>query len=203
MQRAALVGNDVVDLHDPGARDAHLRERLVRRVLAEPERARLASAEAPHALFWGLFAAKEAAFKVVAKLRPGAIFAHRAFEVGAALDHVRYDDLSLPLRVSFTSEHVSALAWTSASPALYGVVEAAGGADLGLVARAALAHALAARLGCAAAELSVVREPRPGSWDGYGPPGVMRRGERIEADVSLSHDGRFVAYAAVFGGIDL
>jgi phosphopantetheinyl transferase (holo-ACP synthase) len=197
MPRTALVGNDVVDLDDPGARGAHLRERLVQRVLTEPERARLASSEAPHALFWALFAAKEAAYKVVAKLRPGAAFAHRAFEVDAALGHVRYDGLCFPLRVRVTPEHVSALAWTSIAPALASVVEAKG-ADLGIVARAALTTALAERLGCAPAELTIVREPRPGSWDGFAPPRVLRSRKPLAADVSLSHDGRFVSYAVVF-----
>lgn len=198
MHRAALVGNDVVDLDDRDARGAHRRERLVQRVLAEPERARLASSEAPHALFWALFAAKEAAYKVVQKLRPGAAFAHRAFEVDAALDRVRYDDLCVPLRVCVTPALVSAIAWTSAPPALAGVVEAAEGADLGLVARAALIAALAERLGCDPDELSVVRAPRPGSWDGFAPPRVFRRGEPLAADVSLSHDGRFAGHAVVF-----
>ena len=197
MPTVALVGNDVVDLGDPDARGAHLRERLVQRVLSEPERARLASAGSPHELFWALFAAKEAAYKVVAKIRPGVVFAHRLFEVGPALEDVRYGDLRLPLEVSAAGDCVHALAWTSRAPELSGVATAAPGAALGLAARAALIAAVSRRLGCGAGELSVLRPEVLGGWDGLGPPQILRRGEPLDADVSLSHDGRFVAFAAV------
>lgn len=197
MPRAALVGNDVVDLDDPGARGAHLRERLLLRVLTEAERAWLASSSTPHSLFWALFAAKEAAFKVIAKLYPGAVFAHRAFEVGRELDHVRYGEVRLSLRSSVARDHVCALAWTAREPTLVGVERIADGADPSFAARAALISGLAEGLGCARAELSVNRAELPGSWDGFGPPRVLHRGEPLDADVSLSHDGRFVAFAAI------
>jgi phosphopantetheinyl transferase (holo-ACP synthase) len=195
-----LVGNDVVDLDEPDARGAHLRERLVHRVLTESERARLASSTAPHALFWMFFAAKEAAYKVVTKLRSDAVFAHRAFEVGPELEHVRYAELHLSLRSRIACDHVSALAWTAEEPTLYGVERIPERTDASLASRAALITALADRLGCARAELSVVRPALPGSWGGFGPPRVVRHGEPLAVDVSLSHDGRYAAFAAVVSG---
>jgi hypothetical protein len=44
----------------------------------------------------------------------------------------------------------------------------------------------------------VVRDPVPGAWDGFGPPRVEHRGQLMAGtDVSLSHDGPFVAVAAI------
>jgi hypothetical protein len=40
--------------------------------------------------------------------------------------------------------------------------------------------------------VDVLRDALPGSWDGFGPP----RLSDDSRDISLSHDGRFVAFAA-------
>jgi hypothetical protein len=64
-----------------------------------------------------------------------------------------------------------------------------------------LREIVAGVVGCAASEIDVVRDAAPGSWDGYGPPRLERHGARLEADVSLSHDGRFVAAAADVDGL--
>jgi phosphopantetheinyl transferase (holo-ACP synthase) len=66
-------------------------------------------------------------------------------------------------------------------------------------ARAVLRELVATAIGCRPAELAIVRDPSPGSWDGYGPPRVVRAGAPVEVDVSLSHDGGFVAAAALVG----
>jgi hypothetical protein len=49
--------------------------------------------------------------------------------------------------------------------------------------------AIAAALGVAPGELSIVREARI--------PRLWRHGEPVPIDLSLSHHGRFVAFAAV------
>ena len=68
---ASLVGNDVVDLRDPDIARHHERSRFVARVCTPDEVARVAASDDPHRVLWTLFAAKEAGFKVVAKLTPG------------------------------------------------------------------------------------------------------------------------------------
>ncbi|MBI2388045.1 MAG: 4-phosphopantetheinyl transferase family protein [Deltaproteobacteria bacterium] len=194
MVTAPLVGNDVVDLDDPAIATHHLRERFVHRVCHERERAMLARSDAPKALLWTLFAAKEAAFKIVAKLDPQAVFAHSRFVVANDLRAVVWGDLTLPLRVDVTDAWVHAVVCTARAPIC--AVEESGG-EPSVAARELLCRLVAAELGCVADDLAVVRDPRPGSWTGYGPPRLVSRdGRAIAADVSLSHDGRFVGCAA-------
>lgn len=193
------IGNDVVDLGDAAIAAAPLRERYVRRVLTDAECARLEKAADPKALFWAHFAAKEATYKAVAQVRPAPGFAHRRFLVAEDLASVRFDDLVLSSKVEVSAERVHAVAWLGEAPELAAVACIGDGADPGVAARTALCAALSERLGCALSELAVVRDAVPGSWDGYGPPRVEREGRPVPASVSLSHDGRFVAYAATSG----
>jgi hypothetical protein len=70
------------------------------------------------------------------------------------------------------------------------------GQDLGIAARRLLSTSLARHLGCSPAMLAVVRDPEPDAWDDLGPPRLLWYGVPLPTDVSLSHDGRFVAFAA-------
>jgi phosphopantetheinyl transferase (holo-ACP synthase) len=184
-----LVGNDVVDLDDAAITSSHLRARFVERVCHARERARVASALEPKVLLWSLFAAKEAAFKVVVKRGP-VVFAHRRFVVAEDLGSVGFEGLELRLRVQVTGACVHAVAWLGAAPTSSEVVCIGLREDPGRVARKALLASFGEVDG-----LEVVREPVPGAWDGYGPPRVRRSGFWLPVDVSLSHDGRFAAYA--------
>jgi phosphopantetheinyl transferase (holo-ACP synthase) len=191
-----LVGNDVVDLGDPAIAQSHLRARFVERVCCASERVALARASDPKRLLWSLFAAKEAAYKIAAKMGP-TVFAHREFVVAGDLTRVSYRDLVLRLRVDRHGDRIHAVASTTAAPILFAAMSTrAGGEDPGPAARRLLCAALAAKLGCEAAELAVIRERRVGAWDGFGPPHVVHRGAPIAADVSLAHDGRHVGFAA-------
>ncbi len=189
------IGNDVVDLGDPWAAGAHGRPRFVARVCAESERARLAVAADPCTLLWSMFAAKEAAYKVLSKLGRARIFAHRAIVTSEALDVVRWQGVSLALRVTAGDGWVHAVAFSGAPPAFAEVapVEAE---DASLAARRLLYARMAAETGCAPDDFRVVRDPRPGSFTGFGPPRLLFGTGPVHGDVSLSHDGRFVACAA-------
>ncbi len=179
-----MIGNDVVDLGDPMIAEHHLRPRFCARVLSEGERARLVSAADPKKLLWTLFAAKEAAFKVVEKLRGPTVFAHRSFVVAEDLRSVAYDGLRLELAIEAAEDQVHALAWTTGADTLHGVDTIQPSADPSLAARAGLLAALSQRLGCALAELEIVRAPAPDSWTGRSPPQLHRRGTRSPVDVS-------------------
>lgn len=188
-----LVGNDVVDLDDPAVAGSHLRARFVARVCSEAERAQLAASRDPKRLLWCLFAAKEAAFKVVSKLGVAGggapVFAHRRFEVAGDLRSVRYGALELTLRVTARGSCVEAVAWLGDVEPSASVAELKLDASPSTAARALLLESLGGE------GLEVVRAPRPGSWDGFAPPVVCRRGVPLGVDVSLSHDGRYVAFA--------
>ena len=187
-----MVGDDVVDLDDEAIAQHHLRARFLDRVLCPGERAALAAARSPKALLWSYFAAKEAAYKIVAKQTRSPIFAHRLFVVSDDLRAVTYEgqrfDLDVQLDDALRFVHAVATTRDSAC-VLRGVSDDGDG-------RALLCRAIAAHLGCAPTDLAVVRTPRAGSWDGFDPPRLLRNGHPIAIDVSLSHDGRFVSFAA-------
>lgn len=186
----------MVDLGDPVIADHHHRARFVARVLAAGERARLAAAADPKQLLWTLFAAKEAAYKVLVKLglEPG--FAHRRLEVAADLASVRYGERAVAVEVARGASWVHVVATEPRRAVLAAVAPLDPGDDAGAAARRLLCAAAARALGCAPDGLSVLRPRVAGAWDGRGPPALWRDGARCDADVSLSHDGRFVAHAA-------
>ena len=59
------VGNDVVDLKEPGNRGKSGDDRFLGRVFTAEERGLIAQAAAPDTRLWSLWAAKEAAYKAV------------------------------------------------------------------------------------------------------------------------------------------
>lgn len=193
------VGNDVVDLGDPAIAGPP-RLRFIERVCAEEERARIFAAPDPAVLLWTLFAAKEAAYKVIVKLGPRPPFAHRRFLVAADLAEVRYEAHTLALFVHRQGDRIHAVASTDALSPRWAAGEREGGDDPGMAARHLLCEMVAAHLHCAPDSLSVIRPPVPGSWDGFGPPRLERGGAILPIDISLSHDGRYVACAAALPG---
>jgi phosphopantetheinyl transferase (holo-ACP synthase) len=81
MRTDVVLGNDVVDLEEPRSVGKANDERFVARVLTDGERAGLERADDRDLELWSLWAAKEAAFKVVSKLRgTPPVFRHATFE---------------------------------------------------------------------------------------------------------------------------
>jgi phosphopantetheinyl transferase (holo-ACP synthase) len=193
------VGDDVVDLDDPFIAASHRRLRFVERVCGEIERASLDASRDPKTLLWIFFAAKEAAYKIVAKAGAPPAFAHRRFVVMPDLRSVAYDRLVFELRVDVDGACIHAVAWTGAGTLVTGQGLLEAGAVPGDDARRRLGDAVARSLGCARECLAVVREPAPGAWDGFAPPVLLRDGRPSGVDVSLTHDGRFVGFAAGVG----
>jgi phosphopantetheinyl transferase (holo-ACP synthase) len=191
---AQAVGNDVVDLDDPAILEHHRRERFVSRVCAPEERVRVGSALD----LWTLFAAKEAAYKALVKLGPSPGFRHREIVVSEDRRAVIWRGHVLAASVTSCDEYVHAIAWSAGAYRPSARVERARTSE-GDAARALLVNLLAAATHCEADDLAVVRDESPGAWDGLGPPRVEHRGMPMDIDVSLSHDGRFVAVAALLG----
>ncbi len=189
------IGNDVVDLGDRPTVTPRHRERFIQRVCSQSEQALLAREGASDRLLYSLFAAKEAAFKVVCKLGPVPVFAHRKFVVSDDLRSVTYGDWTLQLELDVDGERVHAVASTFFPPPRGTVARLQPGADQSVAARALLKGVVSRTFGCSVAQLDVVREPAPERWDGFGPPRVLLGGAPLPLDVSLSHDGGFVACA--------
>jgi phosphopantetheinyl transferase (holo-ACP synthase) len=212
------VGNDIVDLAAPGNLGKSGDGRFCGRVFTAEERALIAGAVRPDALLWALWAAKEAAYKAVSRGDPAVCSIPRQYcvvlETGntinrdsAPIYHREIGALSLfilagkvitprgelALRVALTADWVHALAAESAAAIerLCRCVKGLCGAgDPSAFVRRGLLREIARFLGCAAGDLSVVKDP-----GGPGAPGVLFHGRPLAAEVSLSHDGRFAAFA--------
>jgi phosphopantetheinyl transferase (holo-ACP synthase) len=194
-----LAGNDVVDLGDPANAGAHERARFIARVCGDEERAALAVAGDPGGLLWAFFAAKEAAFKLVCKVGSRPVFAHRHFTVDPSLAFVRYGAQSFPLSVERDGDRLHAVTWTGGERPIAVAAPIDPRADPSIAVRRLVAVSLARRFGSSPAMLAIVRDPAPEAWDDLGPPRLLRCGVPLDIDVSLSHDGRFAAFAACIG----
>lgn len=197
------VGNDIVDLAAPGNPGKSGDARFCGRVFTAEERDLLAGAARPDALLWALWAAKEAAYKAVSRDDPAVCSIPRQYRV--EINGINGDSAlfitgkvitprgELALRILLTADWVHALAAESeaALDRLCGCVEDLDGAgDPSAFVRGGLLREIAHLLGFAAGDLSVVKDP-----DGPGAPGVLFRGRPLATEVSLSHDGRFAAFA--------
>ena len=189
-----MIGNDVVDLGDPEVSAEGRHPRFDERVYSTAERASIEASGAPNRLRWILWAAKEAAYKVARKADERAIFSPPRFQV-----HV---DASLRGRVHFAGRDYSLLvdeapgrvhAIASETPLQEGnsltrVIAWDGGAPLaGKAVRALARREIAAALDLPAEELEIVREGRI--------PVLVLGGRALDVDLSLTHHGRFLAFA--------
>jgi phosphopantetheine--protein transferase-like protein len=235
LKTRSWIGNDIVDLAEPGVAGKERDARFMDRVFTPAERERILAAAAPTLALWKTWAAKETAFKIASKLREGVVFAHRKFEVvpdaageperalGEAIGlwaSVHFDDLEIRVRWEMALDYVHCVGQLARGEG----ANAAGGSDaarrprrllsgilhdgqsLGGVLTSAeqasvhsnaserarlLARRLMAKWDLQGAE--VVRLWR--TW-GWSPPVISHQGEPVAGfDVSLSHDGRFVAAA--------
>jgi phosphopantetheine--protein transferase-like protein len=231
------IGNDVVDLAEPGVAGKEHDCRFMTRVFTPEERERILAAAAPTLALWKTWSAKETAFKIASKLREGLVFAHQQFEVvpadageperlaGEAIGQwasVYFEDLEIKVRWETAREYIHCIGQLvpqgtaparSESDPLRGPRRVfAGIVSDGHALQGALSRAEAASVYSTASERArllarrlmdrweqhlqgaeVVRLWR--AW-GWSPPVISRQGQPVAGfDVSLSHDGRFVAAA--------
>lgn len=119
MDRA--VGVDVVDLADPRAAGRSGDQRFLDRVFSPHERERIRASPDPDLEVWILWAAKEAAYKVVSKLlAEPPVFRHAAFQVmdppGAGAARMVYGELELALDVGVDTRRVLVWGWNGQAP---------------------------------------------------------------------------------------
>ncbi len=193
-----MIGNDVVDLAHRGVQPGAQHPRFDARVFTEREQALIAG-DGTLRVRWVLWAAKEAAYKVAKKLDRAVVWAPVRFEV--ALDsraggRVRHGERDFALCVEESGEFVHALVQGGASVgAAHAGVAALARDDASGEARDFACGALAARLGVARERLTVAKRGRI--------PVLCADGEPARADLSLSHHGRFVAFACEVGSAAL
>jgi phosphopantetheinyl transferase (holo-ACP synthase) len=189
------VGNDVVDLADPETRLSGLHARWGERVFCAAEGVALEASRSRHQLHWALWAAKESAYKARKRLEPRAVFSPKEYEIelsplpspaGVARGRAchRGDVFDLEVRLHGESVHAVATSEDEAGARILWRVERALG-DPGVAVRRLAATAIGSALGLGPAGLRIVHRP----------PVATFRDRRIDVGVSLSHHGRFVAFA--------
>jgi hypothetical protein len=207
------VGNDIVDLAAPGNPGKSGDGRFCSRVFTVEERARIAGAAQPDALLWALWAAKEAAYKAVSRRDPAVCSIPRQYHVEINGDSALFISQSiinralspfiagkvitprgeLALRIERTADWVHTLVAESEEvlDRIFLFVESPGGVDdPSAFVRKGLLREIACLLDCAVGDLSVIKNPA-----GSDAPGVLFRGYPLTKEISLSHDGRFGAFA--------
>lgn len=178
-------------------------------------------------LLWALWAGKEAAFKALAKKVPALPFIPRDFEVhlddcglrGTSTDAGRRSprvegavltpEGTVPLRIYRRCTYIHALALSEGEEDFdcifwrVEVLPGIQGADSleaeSRIIRKALIRRVAAHLGWNRKEMEIRRTE---SGNRPGPPRLYYQGKRTTLDLSLSHDGRFGAYAVLMPSPD-
>lgn len=191
------VGNDVVDLADPETRLCGLHPRFAERVFSTAERVALAASGSRQLLHWAFWAGKESAYKALERLAPETVFSPKEFEValsplpaageaGVAVGWVyhRGRRFDLELHLNGASVHAVAKSADAAGARVLREVDEAQG-DSGVAVRRLAVRAIGSALGLDPAGLRIVNRP----------PLVTHRDCPLGVDVSLSHHGRFVAFA--------
>ena len=191
-----MVGNDVVDLRDLETRARGLHPRFDARVFAGAEGEALKASPAPERLRWRLWAAKEAAYKVARKLDPRVVFSPSRFVV--TLDDVHQGrvswatgTVSVVLHEDGESVHAIATDDAASEPRiLHARAVASNPREASQAVRQLAIQRVAERLSTDPQRLHVIRRDRI-------PQLVI--GKSVSAprslDLSLSHHGRFVAFA--------
>ncbi len=187
-----MLGNDLVDLHDLEARPEAQHPRFDERVFADSELAQLTGSKDPHRLRWTLWAAKESAYKWLRKQNASAIFSPRRFVVDVSGGCVRGDGFALEVVFEQGEDFVHAVAMSTPSAewvaGVNRVPEETSPQAVSLAVRALAIQGIGKLLGISGSELR---------FEGKGKiPRLCWRDQLAEVDVSLSHHGRFVAYAA-------
>lgn len=216
------IGNDIVDLHLPENREKIRDRRFLDRVFTAEERAFIEQRpEDGHALLWALWAGKESAYKALGKNMPDISSAPRRYRVvfsvlapdgnngsDGHVQKIRSDKDSIWTgTVETPAGNVSCQALLT--PDYAHCLAVAGGClpDERIVShilkwkqpenpsaalrRSAIIH----MAGAAAVDPSAVEIIRYQTPKGLGMPCVLINGRRCATDITLSHDGRWGAFA--------
>ncbi len=217
-----MLGNDVVDLQDADSRPETFRARFDERVFTPEERRTIAQDPSPLARRWAHWAAKEAAYKLAKQIDDEVVFAPGRLRIrfdggrrGAgrrverrgvvdALGRGRMAAIGpIELRSFENDDCVHVVALTAGAD--WGAVDLAVApleapqADAGAAVRRLAVREIARSLGVGPERLKIDRRRATASAPGSGAPSrvpcVRLDGVETGLSLSLSHHGRFVAYA--------
>lgn len=206
------IGNDIVDLADPENIGKSKDRRFCSRVFNNEELSMIANSAQPDRFLWAIWAAKEAAYKAISRREPTVCSIPQRYPVIIEDESARRMSVcrqgistcldgtittpqgELAVAISLDEEIIYAVAAQTVE-VLAGIVSRVERVDPAKddpsdVARRILLEEIARRFGWSTDDLSVIKEK-----SGPGIPFVVFRGQKLFAEISLSHDGRFVSFA--------
>jgi hypothetical protein len=188
--------------------------RFISRILTQMEKERLQTSAGPDTMLWALWAGKETAYKVVRKSHAAVSSAPRAYEVnfvGNGMMKLEKDFIisgavetpcdPVTIRTFKTRNHIHCIGTDGESKTLDSVVWEVRRVeeDMGVLprfesffVREAAKERLSLCLNRNPDEIEIRRFKGP---YGLEPPVVYVKDTPVLVDISLSHDGKFVAYA--------
>lgn len=121
LEAGRFVGVDVVDLTAPRTMERASDARFLQRVFSPEERERIRVSPAPDRVLWTIWAAKEAAFKVISKMAGSPpVFRHADFRVAgppdAPIRHVRCGSAEVEVGMDSDDRRILVWAWNGSSP---------------------------------------------------------------------------------------
>lgn len=208
-----IVGNDIVDLKAPEALGKARDIRFLEKVLTETERRAIVGFPDPDALVWAFWAAKEAAYKAMVKSTPDISSAPGRYAVeldtldpsGTVPGWVTTPLGKVRLMMEWDDDYVHARVAAGPPEAVAAVISGSGripedslSGNFCLSERESMAARTLAVAGLARhlhVSEKTIRILRPCLENRLLPPEVHVNGKKQDIDISLSHDGRFAAFA--------
>ncbi|MFZ2396497.1 MAG: 4'-phosphopantetheinyl transferase superfamily protein, partial [Smithella sp.] len=201
------VGNDVVDLREPANTGKSQDSRFLKKILTDVEMEFVKNAGNSDEALWSFWACKETAYKVIKKTFPDVAFLPRRWPVTFDKSKSKKSDglVKVPdkgdIYIHLFSNpdyiHCVGVDELSALDKIICDVEnlPAGKTDPSLFSRLCLAQSLAKSFSLNLHQIKIKRTRTKGELQ---PPRVYIDGRKTDIDISLSHDGCFVAYAVTF-----
>lgn len=197
------VGNDIVDMDAPGAKNKNAR--FAAKILAPEEASDVRQSASPDSMLWAFWAAKETAFKVISKSHPEADFSPLAYHTAFSRsnENPREGMVETPhgrvtVKVFLFHTHVHCIGTDGLHNDLDHVLWGCQAMNSPVCESIAVRKIAIDHMARSASMNIRGMEIRNNiSNYGTGPPILYLNGEKAPIDISLSHDGRFVAYAFV------
>ncbi len=199
------VGNDVVDLKDASNAGKSGDSRFLKKILTDAEIEYVKNADNPDLALWSLWACKETAYKIVKKKLPAVAFVPRQWNVVLKTNRSKYAEGKVgilgkggvPVRLFSNPDYVHCVGTDNLKVLnkLIWRVEALPEKEKinpSLFLRRCVTHDLARRFSLNFHQIKIKRTKQDGELQ-Y--PQVYIDEKKTNIDLSLSHDGRFVAYA--------
>jgi phosphopantetheine--protein transferase-like protein len=198
------IGNDIVDLTHPQAIARYEDYRFVSRVLTLTEQEKLRSSSFPNQCLWSFWAAKESAYKAISRFFPLVSSSPKQYEVSMedigfpSIFHGMVTTPEMPVQIqgAVRTDYVHCLGVTGKEVDNQiietGIYPISKDKDESSFVRELAKDRMAE---CLKTDFSQIQIRRKIIANQPGPPEVFVQGEKIPICISLSHDGRFAAFA--------